>query len=146
MEVMINSLQVVVNNMLKITHDDFSIDEIVQKIKTEENGAIVSFNGIVRGKSNGKNVERFEIQPSEEAALSQMQKIRAETLQKFKVNHIAIIQRIGSLKVSENILLIVVGAPHRYEAFKACRHILERMKRMVKTWEKEICTSENQVD
>jgi molybdopterin synthase catalytic subunit len=126
--------------MLKITHDDFSINEIVQKIKTEEIGAIVSFIGTVRGKSNGKNVEKFEIQPREETALSEMGKIRAETLQKFKVNHIAIIQRIGSFKVSENILLIVVGAPHRDEAFKACRHILEEMKKMVKTWEKEICT------
>jgi len=126
--------------MLKITYDDFSIDKIVQKIKTEEIGAIVSFIGIVRGKSNGKNVERFEIQAREEVALSQMGKIRAETLQKFKVNHIAIIQRIGSFKVSENILLIVVGAPHRDEAFKACRHVLEGMKKMVKMWEKEICT------
>lgn len=126
--------------MLKITHDDFSIDEIVQKIKTEEIGAIISFIGIVRGKSNGKKVERFEIQPPEEVALSEMQKIRAETLQKFKVNQIAIIQRIGSFKVSENILLIVVGAPRRDEAFKACRHVLEGMKKMVKTWEKENCT------
>jgi molybdopterin synthase catalytic subunit len=126
--------------MLKITYDDFSIDEIVQKIKAEEIGAIVSFIGIVRGKSDGKNVERFEIQAREEVALSQMGKIRAEAFQKFKVNQIAIVQRIGSLKVSENILLIVVGAPHRDEAFKACRHILEEMKKMVKTWEKEICT------
>jgi len=132
--------------MLKITHDDFSIDKIVQKIKTEEMGAIVSFIGIVRGKSNGKNVENFEIQAPEEAVLSEVGKIRAETLQKFKVNKIAIIQRIGSFKVSENILLIVVGAPHRDEAFKACRYILEGMKKMAKTWEKEICTSENQVD
>ena len=126
--------------MLKITHDDFSINEIVQKIKTEQIGAIVSFIGTVRGKSNGKNVERFEILPPEEVALSQVGKIRAETLQEFKVNHIAIIQRIGSFKVSENILLIVVGAPHRDEAFKACRHILEQMKKMAKIWEKEICT------
>lgn len=126
--------------MLKITHDDFSVDEIVQKIKTEDIGAIVSFIGTVRGKSNGKNVERFEIRPREEVALSQMGKIRAETFQKFKVDQIAIVQRIGSLKVSENILLIVVGAPHRDEAFKACRHVLEGMKKMVRNWEKEICT------
>ena len=137
---MIKSLQVVMNNMLQITYDDFSINEIVKKIKTEEIGAIVSFIGIVRGKSNGKNVERFEIQPREEVALSQMRKIHAETLQKFKVNQIAIVQRIGSFKVSENILLIAVGAPHRDEAFKACRHVVEGMKKMVKMWEKEICT------
>lgn len=126
--------------MLKITHDDFSVNEIVQKIKTEEIGAIVSFVGIVRGKSNGKSVERFEIRAPEEVALGQMERIRTDTLQKFKVSKIAIVQRIGSFEVSDNILLIVVGAPHRDEAFKACRHILEQMKKMVKRWEKEICT------
>jgi len=44
------------------------------------------------------------------------------------------IHEIGSLKISESILLIFVGAPHRDEAFKACRHILERMKKVVKKW------------
>lgn len=50
------------------------------------------------------------------------------------------IHEIGSLKISENILLIVVDAPHRDEAFNACWHVLERMKNAVKIWEKEICT------
>jgi molybdopterin synthase catalytic subunit len=124
--------------MLKITHDDFSVDKIVQKIKSKEIGAIVSFIGIVRGKSNGKDVDKFEVQAREEMAIRELEEIRTETLQKFKVNQIAIVKRIGSLKVSENILLIVVGAPHRDEAFKACRHVLERIKKMGAIWEKEI--------
>jgi molybdopterin synthase catalytic subunit len=123
--------------MLKITREDFSIDEIVQKIKTKETGAIVSFMGFVRGKSKDKIVDKFEIQVSEEMVIRQLEKIRAKTLQKFKVNQIAIVQRIGSLKVSENILLIVVGAPHRDEAFKACGHVLEQIKKVAKMWEKE---------
>jgi molybdopterin synthase catalytic subunit len=123
--------------MLKITREDFSIDEIVQKIKAKEIGAIVSFIGIVRGKSKDKIVDKFEIQVSEEMVIRQLEKIRAETLQKFKVNQIAIVQRIGSLKVSESILLIVVGATHRDEAFKACRDVLEQIKKVTKMWEKE---------
>jgi len=124
--------------MLKITYDHFSIDEIVQKVKAKEIGAIVSFIGIVRGKSNGEDVDKFEVQAQKEMALKQMEKIRAETFLKFEVNKIAIVQRIGSLEVSENILLIVVGAPHRDEAFKACRHILTQMKKMGPIWEKEV--------
>jgi molybdopterin synthase catalytic subunit len=123
--------------MLKITREDFSIDEIVQKIKAKEIGAIVSFIGIVRGKSKDKIVDKFGIQVSEEMVIRQLEKIRAETLQKFKVNQIAIVQRIGSLKVSESILLIVVGATHRDEAFKACRDVLEQIKKVTKMWEKE---------
>lgn len=123
--------------MLKITREDFYIDEIVQKIKTKETGAIVSFMGFVRGKSKDKIVDKFEIQVSEEMAVRQLEKIRAKTLQKFRVNQIAIVQRIGSLKVSESILLIVVGAPHRDEAFKACRDVLEQIKKVAKMWEKE---------
>ena len=132
--------------MLKITYEDFSIDEILQETKTKEIGAIVSFIGVVRGKSNSKDVDKFEIKPPEEMALHRMEEIRDETFQKFDVKRISIVQRIGSLKVSENILLIVVGAPHRDEAFKACRHVLEQMKKMVKHWEKEICMGEKSVD
>lgn len=126
--------------MLKITREDFSIDEVVQKIKSKETGAIVSFMGFVRGKSKDKIVGRFEIQVSEEMAIRRLEKIRAEILQKFNVNQIAIVQRIGSLKVSENVLLIVVGASHRDEAFKACRDVLEQMKKVAKMWEKETYT------
>jgi molybdopterin synthase catalytic subunit len=132
--------------MLKITHEDFSVDEIVQKIKSKEIGAIVSFIGIVRGKSNGKNVDKLEVQAREEMAIRELGKIRAETFQKFKVKQLAIVKRVGSLKASENLLLIVVGASHRDEAFKACRHVLERIKKMEQIWEKEIYTCEKQMD
>ncbi len=123
--------------MLEITRDDFSIDEIVQKIKTEDIGAIVSFIGIVRGKSNGKNVNKLEFEAYKKMAILQLKNIRAETFRKFNVNQIAIVHRIGSLKVSDNILLIVVGATHRDEAFKACRHVLERLKKTLPIWKKE---------
>jgi len=129
--------------MLEITRDDFSIDEIVQKIKTEDIGAIVSFIGIVRGKSNGKNVNKLEFEAYKKMAILQLKNIRAETFRKFNVNQIAIVHRIGSLKVSDNILLIVVGATHRDEAFKACRHVLERLKKTLPIWKKEFTPEES---
>jgi len=53
--------------MLDITYDDFSTDELFQKIKGNEIGGIVSFIRVVRGKSNGNDVEKLDIQVSEEA-------------------------------------------------------------------------------
>jgi molybdopterin synthase catalytic subunit len=48
-----------------------------------------------------------------------------------------IIHRTGRLKVGENILLIIVGAGHRHEAFEACEYVLERIKESVPIWKKE---------
>jgi len=49
-------------------------------------------------------------------------------LQTYPIKAVEIIHRIGRLRVGDNILLIVVGAGHRKEAFSACEYILERIK------------------
>jgi molybdopterin synthase catalytic subunit len=127
--------------MIAITSKDFSVDEVIRSMKTRENGAIVSFLGIVRGETEGVIVERLEVQAYEEMALRQLEDIRKEALKKFDVNQIAIIHRRGVLDVTENIVLIAVGGAHRDDAFKACRFVLEELKAKVPLWKKEV-TSE----
>jgi len=127
--------------MIAITSKDFSVDEVIRSMKTRENGAIVSFLGIVRGETEGAIVERLEVQAYEEMALRQLEDIRKEAYQKFDVNQISIIHRRGVLDVTENIVLIAVGGAHRDDAFKACRFVLEELKAKVPLWKKEF-TSE----
>ena len=132
--------------MIMITRDDFSIDEVVRKVKGRDVGAVVTFLGTVRGESEGRVVERMEVQAYEEMATRQLERIEAEALQKFGVRRTAIIHRTGVLKVSDNVVLIVVGAAHRDEAFKACRFIIEELKKTVPIWKKEYtATGENWV-
>jgi molybdopterin synthase catalytic subunit len=132
--------------MIIVTRDDFSIDEVIRKIRGPDVGAVVTFLGTVRGESAGRVVERMEVQAYEEMATRQLERIEAEALKKFDVKRTAIIHRTGVLKVSDNIVLIVVGAPHRDEAFKACRFIIEELKKTVPLWKKEYtATGENWV-
>lgn len=70
-------------------------------------------------------------------AISQLKRIQEKAKQNFNASQIAIIHRIGSLKVTDNIMLIAVGAAHREEAFKACRFILEQIKTTAPIWKKE---------
>lgn len=126
--------------VIEIQKEDFSIDTILQDFKQKENGAIITFIGIVRGKNEGYATEQLEIQAYKEMALQQLRKIRKEAYQKFHVNQISIIHRVGTLNVSESIVLIAVGAGHRDEAFKACRFILEELKKRVPIWKKEYTT------
>ena len=123
--------------MIKVTSEDFSIDEIVGSIRSGGMGAIVTFIGTVRDNSKGRDVDRIEIQVYEEMAVKQLQAIREEAIAKFGVEEVAIVHRYGTLDVSDNIMMIAVGAGHRPEAFEACRYVLETIKEKVPLWKKE---------
>ena len=126
--------------MIKIQETDFSVDAVLQDLKQRGNGAIVIFTGIVRGQNEGYSTERLEIQVYKEMALDQLQQIHDEALQQFDVHQIVIIHRIGILNVSDNIVLIAVGAGHRKEAFDACHFVLEELKKRAPIWKKEHTT------
>ena len=43
----------------------------------------------------------------------------------------------ATLEVGETSVIVAVSAPHRAEAFEACRHGIERLKQDVPIWKKE---------
>lgn len=124
--------------MINVTREDFSVDEVLDRICSESMGALVTFVGVVRDHSKGRRVDRIEIQIYEEMAKRQLEAIRGEAIERFGVEEIAIIHKYGSLKVSDNIMMIAVGGGHRQEAFDACRYVLESIKERVPIWKKEI--------
>jgi molybdopterin synthase catalytic subunit len=124
--------------MIVVTKDDFSVDEVLKELRSREMGALVTFVGVVRDHSEGREVDRIEIQVYEEMAKPQLEAIREEAMERFGVEEVAIIHRYGSLRVSENIMMIAVGSGHRPEGFDACRYVLERIKESVPIWKKEI--------
>ena len=127
--------------MIEITEEDFSVEAVVARLRTDSMGAVVTFIGTVRNESRGRAVDRIEIQVYPEMVRAQLLAIRAEALEKFGVEDIAVVHRYGSLKVSENIMMIAVGAGHRGEAFDACRYVIDNIKARAPIWKKEI-TSE----
>jgi molybdopterin synthase catalytic subunit len=128
----------VVVEMIVITREDFSVDEVLARFRIGEMGALVTFTGVVRNSSRGRDVDRIEIQVYEEMARRQLEAIREEALTRFGVEEVTVIHRHGSLKVSENIMMIAVGAAHRAEAFEACRYVIDEIKKRVPIWKKEI--------
>lgn len=116
-----------------ITKEDFSIDELVLKLKKPEIGAIVTFLGVVRAEAGlkGLNVEIYE-----EMAEKELRKLEQEAREKFDIEAVEIVHRAGSLKVGENIVVILVGARHRKEAFQACEYLIDELKERVPIWKK----------
>jgi molybdopterin synthase catalytic subunit len=134
----------VVDEMIKITKEDFSQEQIIEQIKNTKTGCIVCFQGVVRDNSKGKEVDRMKIEVYEDMALKELETIREEAIKKFGVHKISVIHRYGDLNVKDDIVFIAVSAGHRAEAFDACRYVIEELKIRVPLWKKEY-TSEGQV-
>jgi len=117
-----------------ITEEDFSMDELVKKLKKPEMGAIVTFLGVVRD----EGIRGMEVDVYDEMADEELAKLERDALEKFEVEAVEIVHRKGSLKVGENIVVILVGAKHRKEAFMACEYLIDELKERVPIWKKEL--------
>ncbi len=120
--------------MISVTKDDFDITSLINQAKLPSSGAVVTFLGIVRD----DNIKRLELEVYEEFAVKFLEEIRDAAMQQYAIGSVDIIHRYGSLNVGDNIVLIIVSAGHRKEAFSACEFILEQLKENVPIWKKEI--------
>jgi molybdopterin synthase catalytic subunit len=117
-----------------IQGEDFSLDELVQRLKRPELGAIVTFLGVVRA---DPGVTGIYVEMYREMAAAELEKLEQEALENFEIDAVEIVHREGALKVGENIVAILVGARHRAEAFRACEYLIDELKKRVPIWKKE---------
>ena len=123
--------------MIRVTKDDFSVDEELRRLNAPSVGGMVTFIGVVRAESEGQRVDSMEIEVYPEMAEKQLETIRGEALRKFGVEEILIVHRFGNLMVGDNIVLIAVSAGHRDSAFDACRYVIDELKKRVPIWKRE---------
>lgn len=123
----------------RIRRGEFDIESEIRKVKAVSRriGGIAVFIGTARDFSKGKKVNKLFYEHYPAVAQKKLEEIRKKALKKFDVVEISIIHKIGEIKPGENIVIIVVGAEHREDAFKACRWCIDELKRTVPIWKKE---------
>ncbi len=105
---------------------------------TEEDGAVLLFLGTVRDRNRGRAVEGIEYEAYREMGEEVLEAIAEEVAERFGTDRTRIHHRVGRLGVGEVSTLIAVGAPHRDEAYRASRYIIEELKRRLPVWKKEL--------
>jgi molybdopterin synthase catalytic subunit len=120
--------------MITIQKEDVDIGKMINDAKQRGTGAIVVFDGIVRD----DDIREMELEAYEEVATKELERIASEAKKQFDLFSVDIIHRIGRLAVGENILIIIVGAGHRKEAYEGSRFITEMIKKGVPIWKKEL--------
>ena len=120
--------------MIVIQTDDVDIGALILAAKKHGTGAVVVFDGVVRD----DNITEMELEAYEDIATQELEKIAKDATEQFGLLHVDIIHRIGRLTVGENILIIIVAAGHREEAYAGSRFIIEAIKAGVPIWKKEL--------
>jgi sulfur-carrier protein adenylyltransferase/sulfurtransferase len=116
-----------------------SIDAAVarQRLADPACGGYAAFEGWVRDHNEGQQVRHLEYEAFELLAHKEGERIIAEAVARFGVEHAACIHRIGDLQLGDMAVWVGVSARHRQEAFLACRYIIDEVKHRVPIWKKE---------
>ncbi len=123
--------------MFHVTTDPISVQHVNDLVKRPTDGAVVTFDGIVRDNFDGRAVRYLEYEAYAGMAEKKLTEIGAEVQHKFAIGEIAMIHRIGRLDIGESSIVIAVAAPHRHAAFEACAYAMDRVKADVPVWKKE---------
>ena len=113
---------------------------VVARVAGPGIGGVVTFLGAVRDHARGREIEHLEYEAYAGMAEREMQKIAAEAGERWPGVRLAIAHRTGRLEIGELAVIIAAGAPHRAEAFEACRFAIDTLKQRVPIWKKEFAT------
>jgi molybdopterin synthase catalytic subunit len=123
--------------MIEITGENINKDKLINFVACPESGAIDVFIGTTRNSTNSKNVLKLEFESHEPMALKEIQKIIDQAFLKWTISKVVVSHRLGVVEIGEAAVVIAVSAPHRAEAFEACRFIIDALKQTVPIWKKE---------
>jgi len=123
--------------LLDIREEPISSDEAVRDVSHAGAGGITTFLGVVREQNEGRAVVKLEYQAYVPMARAELVRIAEEIEREIPGVRLAALHRVGSLSVGDIAVVCAASAPHRGEAFKACRLLIDRIKERVPIWKRE---------
>ena len=132
-----NEIQEPEGHFFALTRDPIDVRAMESRILQGYDGAIVTFQGVVRNNTRGRATLRLEYECYEAMAIRKMAEIGREIAGRHAIGRIAMVHRLGTMEIGEASVVIVVAAPHRKPAFDAALEGINRLKRLVPVWKKE---------
>jgi molybdopterin synthase catalytic subunit len=124
--------------MTYLTRDALSVERLVAEVAGATLGGTCVFLGTVRDGPDEQGVTAIEYSAYEEMVEAEFGRLLADARGRWPDARIAVRHRLGTIPVGEASIAIVAAAPHRAQAFEACRYVIEEVKRRVPVWKKEL--------
>ncbi len=123
--------------MTHLTPKRIVLDDLLAEVQGPERGGTCVFMGTVRNGPEEGGVTEIEYSAYDAMADAEIDRILAEAEQQWPGVRVALRHRVGRVPVGEASIAIAAAAPHRADAFAACRHVIEDVKRRLPMWKKE---------
>lgn len=123
--------------LVAIRDEPLSLDECMDAVRHPGAGGIALFTGVVRDHAEGKPVARLDYEAHPTLADKELRRVLEDLARQRPNVRLAATHRIGELEVGDLAVVIAASAPHRAEAFEACRAAIDRIKESVPIWKKE---------
>jgi molybdopterin synthase catalytic subunit len=131
-------LEIVENgHYFALTRSVIDTRALVARVQTGGDGALVTFEGVVRNNTKGRPTLCLDYEGYESMALKLLARIGGEIAASRQITHIAMVHRLGRMLIGEASVVVVVTAPHRRPAFEAALEGIDRLKKLVPIWKKE---------
>ena len=122
----------------QLTEEAIDLDSLVAAVADDRAGATVTFTGMTRVESRGRRVLYLDYEAYPGMAEQELERIATRLYDSFELCGVAITHRIGRVDIGETSVAIAVSAPHRADAFAACREAIDTLKQTVPLWKKEV--------
>jgi molybdopterin synthase catalytic subunit len=125
---------------IELTSEPLDAGAVVGFVTAEEAGGIAVFLGTTRAEKSGKGqaLAALHYDAYAEMARKQMGELAVRVREKWPVERLAILHRVGRVNVGEPSVIIGVSTGHRAEAFEACRWVIDTLKAEAAIWKKEV--------
>src|SRR6266478_1362446 len=121
--------------MIHVTRSPISIESLLATVQGPDRGGTCVFLGTVRGEDD---VTGIEYSAYEDMAVAEIERMLAEARARWPDAHVILQHRLGLVPLGEASIAIAAAAPHRDEAFAACRYVIEEVKKRLPVWKKEL--------
>ena len=121
-----------------LTRDPISPAALLAEVAAPDLGGTCLFLGTVRDAPADGGITGIEYSAYEAMAVTELERILAETRRQWPAARVAVRHRLGLVATEEASIGIAAAAPHRAEAFAACRYVIEQVKERLPVWKKEL--------
>ena len=126
-------------DLLSVQNEDFDVAYEYAQLRenNSQDGAIVFFSGLVRDFNQGQDVTGLFLEHYPAMTEKALAKIVVQAKERWPINRVRLIHRVGQLYLSDQIVFVGVSSSHREAAFEACHFIMDYLKKQAPFWKKE---------
>ena len=124
--------------MVRIQHEEFDVNAELARLRADPRvGAVACFVGVVRDLNDGDSVASMTLEHYPGMTEKALEGIVAQARQRWDLYEVLVVHRVGELRPTDPIVLVIVTSAHRGAAFAACEFVMDYLKTEAPFWKKE---------